>query len=116
ETAQLLVSEAVTSSLDQSPPNRGSGTLEGGYAVVGRQLRGGGSEDGGRARVRWPAAGACARARQGGRSGSRSTSPAHHRPVDDLAVGGDGPHGQRPLADLHGGEGGAGDCGQPARG
>ena len=28
ETVQLLVSEAVTSSLDQSPPDRGNGTLE----------------------------------------------------------------------------------------
>jgi anti-sigma regulatory factor (Ser/Thr protein kinase) len=52
ETAQLLVSEAVTSSLDQSPPNRGSGTLEVGYAVVGRRLRVEVSDDGGPARLR----------------------------------------------------------------
>src|SRR4029453_3671257 len=39
ETAQLLVSETVTSSLDQSAPNRGAGTLEVGYALVGRRLR-----------------------------------------------------------------------------
>ena len=52
ETAQLLVSETVTSSLDQSPPNRGSGTLEVGYAVVGRRLRVEVSDDGGPARLR----------------------------------------------------------------
>ena len=38
EMAQLLVSETVTSSLDQSTPDRGSGTLEVGYAVVGHRL------------------------------------------------------------------------------
>jgi hypothetical protein len=39
ETAQLLVSEAVTSSLDQSPPDRGSGTLEVGYGGPARLRR-----------------------------------------------------------------------------
>ena len=52
ETAQLLVSETVTSSLDQSSPARGSGTLEVGYAVVGRRLRVEVSDDGGPARLR----------------------------------------------------------------
>jgi anti-sigma regulatory factor (Ser/Thr protein kinase) len=52
ETAQLLVSETVTSSLDQSAPNRGAGTLEVGYALVGRRLRVEVSDDGGPARLR----------------------------------------------------------------
>jgi hypothetical protein len=52
ETAQLLVSETVTCSLDQSSPDRGSGTLEVGYAVVGRRLRVEVSDDGGPARLR----------------------------------------------------------------
>jgi hypothetical protein len=52
ETAQLLVSETVTSSLDQSAPGRGSGTLEVGYAVVGPRLRVEVSDDGGPARLR----------------------------------------------------------------
>jgi hypothetical protein len=52
ETAQLLVSETVTSSLDQSAPDRGSGTLEVGYAVVGNRLRVEVSDDGGPARLR----------------------------------------------------------------
>ena len=52
ETAQLLVSETVTSSLDQSAPNRGAGTLEVAYAVVGRRLRVEVSDDGGPARLR----------------------------------------------------------------
>src|SRR5215218_9516590 len=52
ETAQLLVSETVTSSLDQSAPTRGAGTLEVGYAVVGRRLRVEVSDDGGPARLR----------------------------------------------------------------
>ena len=52
ETAQLLVSETVTSSLDQSTPDRGSGTLEVGYAVVGHRLRVEVSDDGGPARLR----------------------------------------------------------------
>ena len=52
ETAQLLVSETVTSSLDQSAPARGSGSLEVGYAVVGRRLRVVVSDDGGPARLR----------------------------------------------------------------
>jgi anti-sigma regulatory factor (Ser/Thr protein kinase) len=53
ETAQLLVSETVTSALDQSAaPARGSGTLEVGYALVGRRLRVEVSDDGGPARLR----------------------------------------------------------------
>ena len=52
ETAQLLVSETVTSSLDRSAPGTGSGTLEVGYAVVGRRLRVEVSDDGGPARLR----------------------------------------------------------------
>jgi anti-sigma regulatory factor (Ser/Thr protein kinase) len=52
ETAQLLVSETVTSSLDQSAPIRGAGTLEVGYALVGRKLRVEVSDDGGPARLR----------------------------------------------------------------
>ena len=52
ETAQLLVSETVPSSLDQSAPARGAGTLEVGYAVVGRRLRVEVSDDGGPARLR----------------------------------------------------------------
>jgi hypothetical protein len=52
ETAQLLVSEAVTSALDQTAPQRGSGTLEVAYAVVGRRLRVEVSDDGGPARLR----------------------------------------------------------------
>src|SRR4029453_6925893 len=52
ETAQLLVSETVTSALDQSAPGRGSGTLEVGYALVGRRLRVEVSDDGGPARLR----------------------------------------------------------------
>jgi anti-sigma regulatory factor (Ser/Thr protein kinase) len=52
ETAQLLVSETVTSSLDQSAPTRGAGTLEVAYAVVGRRLRVEVSDDGGPARLR----------------------------------------------------------------
>jgi hypothetical protein len=51
ETAQLLVSETVTSSLDQSAPGRGSGTLEVGYAMDGRKLRVEVSDDGGPARL-----------------------------------------------------------------
>jgi anti-sigma regulatory factor (Ser/Thr protein kinase) len=51
ETAQLLVSETVTSSLDQSPQG-GSGTLEVGYEVVGHRLRVEVSDDGGPARLR----------------------------------------------------------------
>jgi hypothetical protein len=52
ETAQLLVSETVTCSIDQSSPGRGSGTLEVGFAVVGRRLRVEVSDDGGPARLR----------------------------------------------------------------
>jgi anti-sigma regulatory factor (Ser/Thr protein kinase) len=52
ETAQLLVSETVTSALDQPAPDTGSGTLEVGYAVVGRRLRVEVSDDGGPARLR----------------------------------------------------------------
>jgi anti-sigma regulatory factor (Ser/Thr protein kinase) len=52
ETAQLLVSETVTSAIDKSSPADGSGTLEVGYAVVGRRLRVEVSDDGGPARLR----------------------------------------------------------------
>jgi two-component sensor histidine kinase len=52
ETAQLLVSETVTSALDQGAPARGSGTLEIGYAVVGSRFRVEVSDDGGPARLR----------------------------------------------------------------
>jgi hypothetical protein len=52
ETAQLLVSETVTSSLDQATSAAGSGTLEVGYALVGRRLRVEVSDDGGPARLR----------------------------------------------------------------
>jgi anti-sigma regulatory factor (Ser/Thr protein kinase) len=52
ETAQLLVSEAVTSSIDRSATARGCGTLEVGYALVGRRLRVEVSDDGGPARLR----------------------------------------------------------------
>jgi hypothetical protein len=52
ELAQLLVSETVTSALDQAAPDTGSGTLEVGYAVVGRRLRVEVSDDGGPARLR----------------------------------------------------------------
>jgi hypothetical protein len=52
ETARLLVSETVTSALDQSSPARGSGMLEVGYAVVGGRLRVEVSDDGGPAKLR----------------------------------------------------------------
>jgi anti-sigma regulatory factor (Ser/Thr protein kinase) len=52
ETAQLLVSETVTSSLDQSGSDSGSGTLEVGFAVDGRRLLVEVSDDGGPARLR----------------------------------------------------------------
>ena len=52
ETAQLLVSETVTSALDQSGPEPGSGSLEVGYGVIGRRLRVEVSDDGGPARLR----------------------------------------------------------------
>jgi anti-sigma regulatory factor (Ser/Thr protein kinase) len=52
ETAQLLVSETVTSALDQASPASGSGSLEVGYAVVGGRLRVEVSDDGGPARLR----------------------------------------------------------------
>ena len=51
-SAQLLVSETVTSALDQSAPETGSGSLEVGYAVIGRRLRVEVSDDGGPARLR----------------------------------------------------------------
>jgi hypothetical protein len=50
ETAQLLVSETVTSSLDRSGPDGGSGTLEVGYALDGRRLLVEVSDDGGPAK------------------------------------------------------------------
>ena len=52
ETVQLLVSETVTSALDESDADAGAGTLEVGYAVVGRRLRVEVSDDGGPARLR----------------------------------------------------------------
>jgi anti-sigma regulatory factor (Ser/Thr protein kinase) len=52
ETAQLLVSETVTSALDQAAPSTGSGTLEVGYAIAGGRLRVEVSDDGGPARLR----------------------------------------------------------------
>jgi anti-sigma regulatory factor (Ser/Thr protein kinase) len=52
ETAQLLVSETVTSSIDRSALGQGCGTLEVGYAVDGRKLRVEVSDDGGPARLR----------------------------------------------------------------
>ena len=52
ETTRLLVSETVTSAIDQSTPTDGSGTLEVGYAVVGHRLRVEVSDDGGPARLR----------------------------------------------------------------
>jgi anti-sigma regulatory factor (Ser/Thr protein kinase) len=52
ETAQLLVSETVTSSLDRSGPDSGSGTLEVGYALDGPRLLVEVSDDGGPARLR----------------------------------------------------------------
>jgi anti-sigma regulatory factor (Ser/Thr protein kinase) len=52
ETAQLLVSETVTSALDQSAPETGSGSLEAGYVVDGGRLRVEVSDDGGPARLR----------------------------------------------------------------
>ena len=52
ETAQLLVSETVTSSLDRSGPDSGSGTLEVGYELDGRRLLVEVSDDGGPARLR----------------------------------------------------------------
>jgi anti-sigma regulatory factor (Ser/Thr protein kinase) len=52
ETAQLLVSETVTSSLDQSGSDSGSGTLEVGFAVDSRRLLVEVSDDGGPARLR----------------------------------------------------------------
>jgi anti-sigma regulatory factor (Ser/Thr protein kinase) len=52
ETAQLLVSETVTSALDQAAPATGTGSLEVGYAVVDHRLRVEVSDDGGPARLR----------------------------------------------------------------
>jgi anti-sigma regulatory factor (Ser/Thr protein kinase) len=52
ETAQLLVSETVTSAIDQSAPDAGSGTLEVGYALDGGRLLVEVSDDGGPARLR----------------------------------------------------------------
>ncbi len=52
ETARLLVSETVTSTLDQARFGLGDGTFEIAYAVVGGRLRVEVSDDGGPARLR----------------------------------------------------------------
>jgi anti-sigma regulatory factor (Ser/Thr protein kinase) len=52
ETAQLLVSETVTSTLDQVPSGLGDGTFQVAYAVVDGRLRVEVSDDGGPARLR----------------------------------------------------------------
>jgi serine/threonine-protein kinase RsbW len=52
ETARLLVSETVTSSLDRARPGPGEGTLVIGYAIVDGWLRVEVSDDGGPARLR----------------------------------------------------------------
>jgi anti-sigma regulatory factor (Ser/Thr protein kinase) len=52
ETARLLVSETVTSSLDQARYGLGDGTFEIAYAVVDGRLRVEVSDDGGPARLR----------------------------------------------------------------
>lgn len=52
ETARLLVSETVTSTLDQARFNLGDGTFEIAYAVVDSRLRVEVSDDGGPARLR----------------------------------------------------------------
>ena len=52
ETARLLVSETVTSTLDQAPFGMGDGTFEIAYANVDGRLRVEVSDDGGPARLR----------------------------------------------------------------
>jgi anti-sigma regulatory factor (Ser/Thr protein kinase) len=52
ETARLLVSETVTSTLDQAPSGIGGGTFEIAYAFVGGRIRVEVSDDGGPARLR----------------------------------------------------------------
>src|SRR5215211_6958176 len=52
ETARLLVSETVTSILDQAPAGPGHGTFEVAWAVVDHRLRVEVSHDGGPARLR----------------------------------------------------------------
>jgi serine/threonine-protein kinase RsbW len=52
ETARLLVSETVTSMLDQAPSGRGDGAVEVAYAVEGHRLHVEVSDDGGPARLR----------------------------------------------------------------
>ena len=52
ETARLLVSETVTSMLDQKPSGRGDGAVEVAWALVGRCLHVEVSDDGGPARLR----------------------------------------------------------------
>jgi anti-sigma regulatory factor (Ser/Thr protein kinase) len=52
ETARLLVSETVTSMLDQGPSGPGDGSFEVAYAVVDGRLRVEVSDDGGPARLR----------------------------------------------------------------
>jgi serine/threonine-protein kinase RsbW len=52
ETARLLVSETVTSTLDQARFGLGDGTFEIAYAVAGGRLRVEVSDDGGPARLR----------------------------------------------------------------
>jgi anti-sigma regulatory factor (Ser/Thr protein kinase) len=52
ETARLLVSETVTSTLDQAPSGIGDGTFEIAYAIVGGRIRVEVSDDGGPARLR----------------------------------------------------------------
>jgi anti-sigma regulatory factor (Ser/Thr protein kinase) len=52
ETARLLVSETVTSMLDQTPSGHGDGAVEVAYAVEGHRLHVEVSDDGGPARLR----------------------------------------------------------------
>ena len=52
ETARLLVSETVTSTLDQARFGQGDGTVEIAYAIVDGRLRVEVSDDGGPARLR----------------------------------------------------------------
>jgi hypothetical protein len=52
ETARLLVSETVTSILDEAPAGPGHGTFEVAWAVVDHRLRVEVSDDGGPARLR----------------------------------------------------------------